>query len=194
MPTTQRVRRGRPAGPAADTRETVLRAALDLLLAEGVGALTPQRLHEESGVARSTIYRHWPAPDDVVDDLLLVAAQTEHPVPTGDPVADLEAALDALLWRLRHRPVAPFLAALMSGPPDDAALVARRTRYVETLLEPFHAALRATTTPIPAAERDELVSLVAGPVVLAWLATGRPPTRTRARAGLTAALPRLTAP
>jgi AcrR family transcriptional regulator len=192
MPSTRPARRGRPAGPAADTRETVLRAALDLLLAEGVGALTPQRLHEESGVARSTLYRHWPTPDDVVDDLLLVAAQTEHPVPTGDVVADLEAALDALLWRLRHRPVAPFLAALMSGPPDDAALVARRSRYVDTLLEPFHAALRSSTAPVPAAERDELVSLVAGPVLLTWLATGRPPTRTKARAGLAAALPRLT--
>ena len=191
MPSTQPVRRGRPAGPAADTRETVLRAALDLLLADGVGALTPQRLHEESGVARSTLYRHWPTPDDVVDDLLLVAAQTEHPVPTGDVVPDLEAALDALLWRLRHRPVAPFLAALMSGPPDDAALVARRARYVETLLEPFHAALRAATPPVPAAERDELVGLVAGPVLTAWLAHGRPPTRAKARAGLAAALPRL---
>ena len=92
-------------------------------------------------------------------------------------VADLEAALEALLWRLRNRPVAPFLAALMSGPPDDAALVARRARYVDTLLEPFHAALRAAVPPVPAAERDELVSLVAGPVVLAWLSTGRPPTQ-----------------
>jgi AcrR family transcriptional regulator len=191
MPSTQPVRRGRPAGPAADTRETVLRAALDLLLAEGVGALTPQRLHEESGVARSTLYRHWPTPDDVVDDLLLVAAQTEHPVPTGEVVPDLEAALDALLWRLRNRPVAPFLAALMSGPPDDAALVARRARYVETLLEPFHAALRSATPPVPASEREEIVGLVAGPVLASWLAHGRAPTRARSRAGLTAALPRL---
>lgn len=191
MPSTQPVRRGRPAGPAADTRETVLRAALDLLLAEGVGALTPQRLHEESGVARSTLYRHWPTPDDVVDDLLLVAAQTEHPVPTGEVVPDLEAALDALLWRLRNRPVAPFLAALMSGPPDDAALVARRARYVETLLEPFHAALRSATPTVPAAEREEIVGLVAGPVLASWLAHGRAPTRAKARAGLTAALPRL---
>jgi AcrR family transcriptional regulator len=172
----------------------VLRAALDLLLSEGVGSLTPQRLHEESGVARSTLYRHWPTPDDVVDDLLEVAARTEHPVPTGEVVADLETALDALLWRLRNRPVAPFLAALMSGPPDDATLVARRARYVDTLLEPFLAALRAAVPSVPAVERDELVSLVAGPVVLAWLSTGRPPTRAKARAGLTAVLPRLGGP
>ena len=44
------------------------------------------------------------------------------------------------------------------------------------------------------AERDELVSLVAGPVVLAWLSTGRPPTKAKARAGLTAVLPRLGGP
>lgn len=188
MPTPPARRRGRPSGPADATRDVVLRAALDLLLSDGVGALTAQRLHEASGVARSTIYRHWPTPDDVVDDLLEVAARTEHPVPTGDVDADLAAALDALLWRLRHRPVAPLLAALMAGPASDAALIARRTRYVGTLLEPFHAALRAVSPPVPAALRDELVSLVAGPVLLTWLATGKPPTRAKAAPGLRAAL------
>jgi AcrR family transcriptional regulator len=170
----------------------VLRSALDLLLADGVGALTAQRLFETSGVARSTIYRHWPTPDDVVDDLLEVAAATEHPEPTGDVLADLEAALDALRLRLRTRPVAPFLAALMSGPPDDAALLARRTRYVETLLEPFRAAVRAATPPLPAATRDTVVDLVAGPVILSWLARGKVPSAAASRHGLAAAAPLLT--
>ncbi len=168
----------------------MLRAALELLLAEGVGALTAQRLHEASGVARSTIYRHWPSPDAVVDDLLDVAASADHPPLTGTVEHDLRAAMDALLWRLRHRPVAPFLAALMSGPQDDTALVARRTRYVETLLEPFHAALRQASPPPSAARREELVSHIAGPVLLTWLAHGKPPTKPQAHAALTAALRR----
>ena len=166
---------------------------MELLLDDGVGALTAQRLHEVSGVARSTIYRHWPTPDDVVDDLLEVAARTEQPEPTGDVRADLEAALDALRWRLRHRPVAPFLAALMAGSPNDAALVARRGRYVATLLEPFYDAQRAARPRVPAAQRDELVQLVAGPVVLFWLTHGTPPGRLKSRSGLAAALSRLPA-
>lgn len=188
MSPTPAPRRGRPSGPADATRELVLRAALDLLLTDGIGALTAQRLHEASGVARSTIYRHWPTPDDVLDDLLDVAARTEHPMPTGDVEADLGAALDALLWRLRHRPVAPFLAALMAGPASDAALVARRTRYVDTLLEPFHTALHAVSPRLLAAQREELVSLVVGPVLLTWLSNGKPPSRAKAAPGLRAAL------
>lgn len=183
-------RRGRPSGPSAGTRETVLTAALELLVAEGVPALTVVRLHEHSGVARSTIYRHWPTPDDVVDDLLEVAARTEQPRPTGALATDLAAALDALVRRMRERPVAPFLGALLSGPQNDTAVAARRARYVEALLAGVTAAVRAARPPVPAAAREDVVALAAGPLLVHWLATGRPPTRARAHAGIEAALAR----
>ena len=183
-------RRGRPAGPAATTRVEVLTAALDLLVTEGVAALTVVRLHERSGVARSTIYRHWPTPDDVVDDLLEVAARTEQPQPTGDLAADLGAALDALVRRMRERPVAQFLGALLSGAQDDDANAARRARYVEALLAGVTAAVRSARPSVPAAARDDVVALAAGPLLVHWLATGRPPTRAKARTGIDAALAR----
>ena len=44
MPTTPAVRRGRPAGPADATRATVLRAALDLLLAGRTSFVIAHRL------------------------------------------------------------------------------------------------------------------------------------------------------
>jgi AcrR family transcriptional regulator len=168
----------------------VLTAALDLLVTEGVAALTVVRLHERSGVARSTIYRHWPTPDDVVDDLLEVAARTEQPTPTGDLAADLGAALDALVRRMRERPVAQFLGALLSGAQDDEANATRRARYVEALLAGVTAAVRAAEPPVPAGARDDVVALAAGPLLVHWLSTGRPPTRAKARAGIDAALDR----
>jgi AcrR family transcriptional regulator len=183
-------RRGRPAGPAASTRVEVLTAALDLLVTEGVASLTVVRLHERSGVARSTIYRHWPTPDDVVDDLLEVAARTEQPAPTGDLATDLGGALDALVRRMRERPVAQFLGALLSGAQDDAANAARRARYVDALLAGVTAAVRAARPPVAPAAREDVVALAAGPLLVHWLATGRPPTRAKARTGVEAALAR----
>ncbi len=178
---------GRPAGPSTATRETVLRGALDLLLNEGASALTPQRLHEVTGVARSTVYRHWPDADALVDALLDVAEQTEAPTPTGEVTADIEAALEHLLWRLRNRPVASFLGSLMAGPVGDERVAARRNRYIAGLLQPLRAAVRQVDPPLSAAALEDTVNLIAGPVMAYWLAHGRAPERSRARSGLTAA-------
>ena len=43
-------------------RDIVLPAVIELLLAEGAGAVTALRVSEQAGVARSTIYQHWPDP------------------------------------------------------------------------------------------------------------------------------------
>jgi len=178
---------GRPAGPSPATRETVLRGALDLLLDEGAAALTPQRLHEVTGVARSTVYRHWPDADALVDALIDVAEQTEAPTPTGDVAADIDVALEHLLWRLRNRPVASFLGTLMAGPIGDERVATRRNRYIAGLLQPVRAAVRQVDPPLSAAALEDAVNLITGPVLAYWLAHGRAPERSHARSGLTAA-------
>ncbi|WP_068000890.1 TetR/AcrR family transcriptional regulator [Nocardia pseudobrasiliensis] len=137
---------GRPAGPAADTEELVLTAALKLVLSEGAAALTAQRLHLLTGVARTTIYRHWPTPKDVLAALISVAP---HPTPrsTGDPVADLHLEVDLLCDRLRDKPVGAFLRALVTASSADPDCVPLRHRYVMDLLEPFRRALGAIGRP-----------------------------------------------
>lgn len=49
-----------PGDPrVARTRETVLRATLDLLVDDGFERITIEAIADRSGVARSTIYRNW---------------------------------------------------------------------------------------------------------------------------------------
>ncbi|MEU7143278.1 TetR-like C-terminal domain-containing protein [Nocardia sp. NPDC046473] len=131
---------GRPAGPAADTEQIVLTAALDLLLTEGGAALTPQRLHAVTGVARTTIYRHWPTPREFLAALIAVAP---HPAarPSGDPIADLHTEVDLLCDRLRDKPVAAFLRALVTASATDPECVPLRQRYVLDLLAPIRRSL-----------------------------------------------------
>ncbi|MFC5495301.1 TetR family transcriptional regulator [Nocardioides caricicola] len=164
-------RTGRPAGPASDTTATVLTAALDLLLAEGAGALTAQRLHQVTGVSRSTIYRHWPTPNDVLAALIDVAPSPRRQ-PSGDLAQDLHAEIDALCDRLRDKPVAAFLRALVAA---DAGL---RHRYVEDLLAPVQAVLRDAGTPRAAAE--DAVAAIVSPLLVDALLLDRPTARARA--------------
>lgn len=168
---------GRPAGPAADTVTTVLTAALELLLSEGGAALTPLRLHQATGVSRSTIYRHWATPTDVLAALIEVAPPVPR-VASGDPVADLHAEVDSLCDRLRDRPVAAFLQALVTMSATDPAATGLRQRYVDDLLAPFRAVLGAGGTTD--ATVDDVVNAIVAPLLVDALLLDRPANRDRA--------------
>ena len=170
-------RPGRPAGPTAETETAVLTAALELLLTEGATALTPQRLHAATGVSRSTVYRHWPSPHAFLEALIAVAPLADRE-PSGDLAADLHAAVDQLCNRLRDRPVAAFLQALVAAAASDPDAAELRRRYVEDLMAPFAAALRAAG--VERGEREDAVAAIVSPLLLDALLLDRPTARTRA--------------
>ncbi|GAB2680258.1 TetR-like C-terminal domain-containing protein [Nocardia goodfellowii] len=179
-------RPGRPAGPAADTENIVLTAALELLLTEGAAALTPQRLHAVTGVARTTIYRHWPTPRDFLAALIAVAPH-ESPEPSGDLAADLHAETDLLCDRLRDKPVAAFLRALVKASSADPSCTELRHRYVNDLLGPFRTAL----TALGVADVEEAALSVVSPLVVEALLLDRPVERERAHRAVDELLARL---
>jgi AcrR family transcriptional regulator len=52
------------------TRAAVMEATLRLIEAEGADAITHQRIAQLARVSRSTLYRYWPQPEDLVVDAL----------------------------------------------------------------------------------------------------------------------------
>ena len=170
-------RTGRPTGPATDTASVVLTAALELLLAEGAAALTAQRLHQVTGVSRSTIYRHWPTPTDVLAALIEVAPSPPR-TPTGDVAADLHTEVDALCNRLRDKPVGAFLQALAATAALDPAAVDLRHRYVDDLQAPFQGVLQAAGIGRTAA--DDAIAAIVAPLLVDALLLDRPTARARA--------------
>src|SRR6266702_4637101 len=85
---------------AARSREAILAAAFDLLAREGPGAITHQRVAQQAGVGRATVYRHWAAPEDLLRDVLFSA---ELPF-FATPALPLRSWLHA---QRRQRPTAP---------------------------------------------------------------------------------------
>ncbi len=82
----------------ARTRARVLRAATDLLVDGGPTAVTIEAIVATSGVARSTIYRHW----DTRDDILLSVIESCAPVVASPPEsAGFEESLRLLVEDLR---------------------------------------------------------------------------------------------
>ena len=77
----------------ARSRAAVVRAATDLLVEGGPSAVTIDAIVARSGVAKSTIYRHWSSRDDVLLDVLESCAPV---LPPPDPDLDVVEALHAI--------------------------------------------------------------------------------------------------
>jgi AcrR family transcriptional regulator len=48
----------------------MLAVAPELLVGEGPGAVTHQRVAQQAGVGRATGYRHWPQPEQLLLDVM----------------------------------------------------------------------------------------------------------------------------
>jgi AcrR family transcriptional regulator len=74
-----------PVRRAPLSRNRVLRAAVDLADAQGLGALTMRRLGQQLGVEAMSLYKHVTNKDDVLDGIAeLVIGEIELPAPGDD--------------------------------------------------------------------------------------------------------------
>lgn len=155
------------------TRAAVLDAARSVLLAEGLTAVTPTRVAEVSGVARRTLYRHWPSPDDLLHDALAGASFPTY-ARTGDLAADLRAHLAQLRDALTQGPLAYILHALGERAAVDPTLARLRTRLIASGCAPLRELLAAHGAADPLI--DELVLDLEGPLCSSALVHGTPVT------------------
>ena len=88
------------------SRSRLLSSAGEILKREGYTGLTMERVSSDSGVAKTTLYRHWPTKAALCMDLYLEEAGRELRDPdTGDVASDLKEIVNAVV-RLQTRTVA----------------------------------------------------------------------------------------
>ncbi len=74
-----------------EARRKALAAATDLIAERGVGNLTIEEVAARSGVAKTTIYRHWPERDALILDTARASFEHVATPDTGSLRGDLEA-------------------------------------------------------------------------------------------------------
>ena len=74
-------------------RRIVLEAATELLIEEGHSAVTPHQVSKTTGIARSTIYRHWPDPDSLLIDAIDSMLAPDHTLSVVDHYLGLGTSL-----------------------------------------------------------------------------------------------------
>ena len=155
------------------THAAVMRAATELLLEGGPSALTIDGVVARSGVAKSTVYRHWTTRDELAADVFDHIAPKLEP---ADPSLGFEEALRALVRRMvtmmsdpDWRAVLPALM-LLKLHQNDIAEVEHRMQQEQMLICADVLQRGRDEGRIPPDEDDGLLlTLLIGPLLMAAL-------------------------
>ena len=112
------------------TRAVLLEATLTVLSRSGFAGASIDAISKESGVARSTIYRHWPERSDLLIDSVAHALGDPSLSMVDDLRDDLVEVGTHLAELLASEPVGSVVAALILESRRDPALDEIRQRFV----------------------------------------------------------------
>lgn len=159
----------------ARTRRNVIDTATDLLVEGGPSALTMDAVVARSGVAKSTLYRHWATRDELVAEVFSSCApQLDEPAPD----ATFEEALRTIVRSVARsfgqdqwRRLFPALILLAEQQQDlhtiDADLKAEQHRAAEDIL--CRGVAEGALDPSVLDDTDRSIALLIGPILLAGL-------------------------
>ena len=132
--------RGRPRSEKA--QKAILAAAIDLLLEQGLHAMSMDAVAERAGVSKATIYRWWPSKELLALDALAtewLVATPDANRDTGSLRGDLLARLRPWLRQLRGKPYGRVVAGLVATAQADAEFA---ELYLERFVRPRRDAMR----------------------------------------------------
>ncbi|SDE01136.1 TetR/AcrR family transcriptional regulator [Sporomusa acidovorans] len=121
-------KKGRPRNAA--TEKAILEASYDLLLEQGFGNVTVEKIAERARVSKATIYKWWPNKAAVVMDGFLSAAMSRLPVPdTGSVMEDIAIQVSNLANFLLSREGKVITELIAEGQFDLKLAEEYRLRY-----------------------------------------------------------------
>ena len=131
-------RPGRPRSEQAE--QAIIEATLDLFAEQGFEGVCVEAVAARAGVGKATIYRRWPNKEE----LLLAALgsmKSPFPEPEGVSVRDDLVAMFTVMCEDRADPRKARRYALLLG--EGQKYPRLMARYIQTVVEPRHDALRA---------------------------------------------------
>ncbi|HEU4759496.1 MAG TPA: TetR/AcrR family transcriptional regulator, partial [Dehalococcoidia bacterium] len=130
-----------PRNPSAD--RAILETAVRILEEDGCRSLNIERVAEESGIAKTTIYRRYQDRQDLAAaavGALLEEHGAFHAPDTGSCQGDLRLAYASMRAAGQSSPLLPVLGAVLAEGQKDAALM---ERLWERAFGPHHEAVTA---------------------------------------------------
>jgi AcrR family transcriptional regulator len=168
----------RPGGRTARVRESVLRAAGDLLSEHGFARLDPAEVAARAGVGKTTVYRRWRTPAGLVADLLTEMAETSLPrSDTGSLRGDLLANARLVVRTLTDPRQGPLFTSLVAAAICDPAAAQALRRFYDTRLTEWSPSITRAVARgelPPGTDPRAVLSAVSAPLYYRLLNTGDP--------------------
>ena len=178
------------------SKAAVLAAAGDLLSEVGFAGVSVDEVSARSGVAKTTIYRHWPSRSALLADVCRKPDRIPPARTTDDLEADLVALLSGLARALRAAPWARTLASLVDAAERDPELRAVHRDVVRERQRPLREILERAIDrgDLPKTlDVDTAVALLVGPLFYRRFVSHDPVTPALARKIVESVLPTLRA-
>jgi AcrR family transcriptional regulator len=119
------------------SKESVLRVTSDLLSESGVGGVSIDEVSRRSGVAKTTIYRHWTTRSDLVIDACSQLTMKQDVPDTGSFAGDLTALLTNLAKLLRTARWSFVMPSIIDAAERDTSLAKVHSQIQLGHSEPF---------------------------------------------------------
>jgi AcrR family transcriptional regulator len=159
------------------SKQVVMATTYELLSEEGMAGLTVDAVARRSGVAKTTIYRHWPSREALLLDVCAQMGPHFDIADAGSLPKDLRALAQRVVDQLLSDPSGAILLSLMDAAernPDLAALLAaaeaKLVEAVQTILA--RAQLRGELRRPP--EASAVAALIIGPLLYRRLISHEP--------------------
>ena len=120
-----------------EARQAALSATVDLMLEAGVESVTFEDVAARSGVAKTTIYRHWPGRRDLLSEVF-ESFDAHTPTPdTGSLRGDLTFLCRDLAFDLAEADWPKSVAAIVGEAEHDKDLAEAHRAHVRTEMTPL---------------------------------------------------------
>jgi AcrR family transcriptional regulator len=162
----------------ARSRAAILAATAALLIEEGAGGITIEGVAERSGVAKTTIYRHWKSRSQLIfDGFESMLSSTPPPPPPGPVRERLTLLLSGLVRGLTISEWAPAVTALIDAGDRDPEIQSLVHDFLVRRMAPSRMVLSEavrTGELSPELDIDVAVSMLVGPVFYRRLVSREP--------------------
>lgn len=159
----------------ARSRASVLTAAVELLAEHGFESTSIEAISERSGVAKTTIYRHWDDKAALVLDVIESLVRDPVDPDTGSLEGDLAALAKGLARGLQAGPWAAMLPSLVEAAERDADVARMNQEFTaarHAMVKKIVARARSRGEIRGEVDDDDIIELVAGPLFYRRLVTG----------------------
>lgn len=149
------------------SKEAVLKVTAELLSETGFGGVSVDEVSRRSGVAKTTIYRHWPTRTALLLETCSRLGQQPEVPDTGSLKGDLTTLALGIASSLQSARWPSVLPSIIDAAERDSEIAELHTRLHAARISPFHEIIERAKTKgeLPKdLDGSRLISCVLGPM------------------------------